>query len=205
MSPRTHNARCSNRTAMRAWDINGMMYGTSTRQLHTHISGCLWFLSLAILSANYYDYRSNSPVRSRLYTPWLSTCFVLFTNYQPFGTLAPPCSLSSITQAAQCAYCSQLDGVANFEIKWISERCRTPVNFGYERDSDKPLHPLCHLSHNGGLSTDKNVLVETTEIDDNAKENISCTIIFYANDTLRATIAICYRWFSSSEVLTALD
>ena len=45
--------------------------------------------------------------------------------------------------------------------------------------------------------TDKNVLVETTEIDDNAKENISCTIIFYANDTLRATIAICYCWFSS--------
>ena len=152
---------------------------------------------LAILSANYYNYRSNSPVCSQLYTPWLSTCFVLFTNYQPFDMLAPPCSLSSIMQAAQCAYCSQLNGVADSEIKWISERCGTPVNFGYEWDSDKPLHPLCHLSHNGGLSTDKNVLVETTEIDNNAKENISCTIIFYANDTLCATIAICYHWFSS--------
>ena len=38
--------------------------------------------------------------------------------------------------------------------------------------------------------------METTEIDDDAKENILCMIIFYANQTLR-TIAICYCEFSS--------
>ena len=38
--------------------------------------------------------------------------------------------------------------------------------------------------------------VETKEIDDLSKDNISRTIIFYANQTLR-TIAICYRDFDS--------
>jgi Ca2+-transporting ATPase len=38
--------------------------------------------------------------------------------------------------------------------------------------------------------------VETTEIDELASDNISRTIIFYANQTLR-TIALCYRDFES--------
>lgn len=44
-----------------------------------------------------------------------------------------------------------------------------------------------------GQHSDSNI-VETELIDDLAKENISRTIIFYANQTLR-TIAICYRDF----------
>jgi len=49
---------------------------------------------------------------------------------------------------------------------------------------------------NGITVTDKNAPVEMTDIDTDAKENISQTIIFYANQMLH-TIVICYHDFSS--------
>ncbi|KAL4062136.1 Ca-transporting ATPase [Scleroderma citrinum] len=70
----------------------------------------------------------------------------------------------------------------------------------YVKGASEILTNLCThhvvLSPNGTKATDVNAPVETIEIDMDAKENISRTIIFYANQTLR-TIAICYRDFSN--------
>ena len=70
----------------------------------------------------------------------------------------------------------------------------------YVKGASEILTNLCTrhvvLSLNGTAATDENAPVETTDIDTDAKENISRTIIFYANQTLR-TIAICYRDFSN--------
>jgi len=56
-------------------------------------------------------------------------------------------------------------------------------------------HVVVHQEGQGGSSDDKGV-VETKAIDDLASDNISRTIIFYANQTLR-TLALCYRDFVS--------
>lgn len=54
-------------------------------------------------------------------------------------------------------------------------------------------HVVVNRDGNFGTTTDA---VQTNPIDELAQENISRTIIFYANQTLR-TIALCYRDFSS--------
>ncbi|KAG6329880.1 hypothetical protein ID866_9209 [Astraeus odoratus] len=51
------------------------------------------------------------------------------------------------------------------------------------------------VSPDGARGGDEKTEVEVMEIDKEARENISRTIIFYANQTLR-TLAICYRDFS---------
>jgi len=70
----------------------------------------------------------------------------------------------------------------------------------YVNGASEILTNLCTrhvvVSRNGIAAMDENAPVEMTDIDTDAKENISRTIIFYANQTLR-TIAICYRNFSS--------
>lgn len=67
----------------------------------------------------------------------------------------------------------------------------------YAKGASEILSKRCtnHLvvRQKGGSGSDE---VEVTDIDDLARDNISRTIIFYANQTLR-TIALCYRDFSS--------
>lgn len=58
-------------------------------------------------------------------------------------------------------------------------------------------HIVVHQKGASGLDE-----IETAPIDELAKDNISRTIIFYANQTLR-TIALCYRDFPSWPLLTS--
>jgi len=70
----------------------------------------------------------------------------------------------------------------------------------YIKGASEILTKLCKrhvvVHREGATAYDARDDVETAEIDDFSDENISRTIIFYANQTLR-TIALCYRDFPS--------
>lgn len=70
----------------------------------------------------------------------------------------------------------------------------------YVKGASEILTKLCirHVvvSPEANQSSDEDAIVETAEIDAYAEVNVSRTIIFYANQSLR-TVAICYRDFAS--------
>ncbi|KIJ66705.1 hypothetical protein HYDPIDRAFT_26133 [Hydnomerulius pinastri MD-312] len=70
----------------------------------------------------------------------------------------------------------------------------------YVKGASEILTKLCTrhvvVSSDADQTVDENAVVETAEIDQSSEANISRTIIFYANQTLR-TIAVCYRDFPS--------
>ncbi|KAG8213247.1 Ca-transporting ATPase [Butyriboletus roseoflavus] len=70
----------------------------------------------------------------------------------------------------------------------------------YLKGASEILTKLCNrhvvVSPNANQGSDDDATVETAEIDTYAEVNVSRTIIFYANQSLR-TIAICYRDFAT--------
>ncbi|KAF8837766.1 Ca-transporting ATPase [Paxillus ammoniavirescens] len=70
----------------------------------------------------------------------------------------------------------------------------------YVKGASEILTKLCTrhvvVSPDANQVGDESAAVETVEIDTSSQENISRTIIFYANQTLR-TIAVCYRDFAT--------
>jgi Ca2+-transporting ATPase len=68
----------------------------------------------------------------------------------------------------------------------------------YLKGASEILTKLCTrhviVSPGANQASDEDATVETIEIDAYAEVNVSCTIIFYANQSLR-TITICYRDF----------
>lgn len=69
----------------------------------------------------------------------------------------------------------------------------------YLKGASEILAKLCNrhvvVSPNANQTSDEDATVETAELDAYAEVNVSRTIIFYANQSLR-TIAICYRDFT---------